>query len=430
MNVRRARAFGERAAARATGSILEQLPDRPAIAFQRPGGARAGSGGRWGLVLGGGGVLGGTWLIAALDALERTRGIDARDAELIVGTSAGSVVGALLAAGVSIADQRGQQERSRSGPRVPVADGPLAGVAVDVDTMAVAVPPLPRLRPGGTALLKANRGSLHRLPKSTLLAGFAPTGRGALTEVRGLIDAAVTPGAWAPHAGYRAVTLDYASGRRTVFGAPGAPVAALSDAVVASCSIPGWFQPVSIDGRQYVDGGTWSSSNADLLAGAGLDEVFVLAPMVSLLFDSPLDWRSRMERRVRIRATRRALSESRLLRASGTSVTVFGPGPRELALIGHNLMAVDHRRELLGCTFATATEVLADPYVVEAEPIGPGLEALDNASDLLHPLIDGQLQDPLDRIAAAEQQVPVGAALGVPVDADVSDLAHPLPQDG
>ena len=57
---------------------------------------------RRGLVLGGGGVLGGAWAVGALQAIEEVRGIDPREFDVIVGTSAGSVLGALVGAGVSI----------------------------------------------------------------------------------------------------------------------------------------------------------------------------------------------------------------------------------------------------------------------------------------------------------------------------------------
>ena len=55
---------------------------------------------RVGLVLGAGGVVGASWLIGALDALETETGWRAVDAERIVGTSAGAVVGALAAGGI------------------------------------------------------------------------------------------------------------------------------------------------------------------------------------------------------------------------------------------------------------------------------------------------------------------------------------------
>src|SRR4051812_49783566 len=55
---------------------------------------------RVGLVLGAGGVIGGAWLMGALEALEAETGWQAADAEQIVGTSAGAVIGSLAAAGV------------------------------------------------------------------------------------------------------------------------------------------------------------------------------------------------------------------------------------------------------------------------------------------------------------------------------------------
>src|SRR6185436_680837 len=55
---------------------------------------------RVGLVLGAGGVGGASWLIGALEALEAETGWRAADAERIVGTSAGAVVGALAAGGI------------------------------------------------------------------------------------------------------------------------------------------------------------------------------------------------------------------------------------------------------------------------------------------------------------------------------------------
>ena len=66
---------------------------------------------RRGLVLGGGGVLGAAWMIGALSALEEHEGVDARHYDYIVGTSAGSVVGALLAAGVTVEELRSQELR-------------------------------------------------------------------------------------------------------------------------------------------------------------------------------------------------------------------------------------------------------------------------------------------------------------------------------
>ena len=85
------------------------------------------------------------------------------------------------------------------------------------------------------------------------------------------------------------MAVDYESGRRVAFGRPGSPAVSLPDAVVASCSIPGWYEPKVINGRRYIDGGVRSSTSLDLLARVDLDEVYVLAPMASYDTDSPCE---------------------------------------------------------------------------------------------------------------------------------------------
>ena len=68
-------------------------------------------------------------------------------------------------------------------------------------------------------------------------------------------------------------------GKRVVFGRPDAPDVPVGQAVAASCAVPGYFRPVSIDGRRYIDGSVRSLTNADLLGDAGLDLVLVISPM-------------------------------------------------------------------------------------------------------------------------------------------------------
>ena len=51
----------------------------------------------------------------------------------------------------------------------------------------------------------------------------------------------------------------------------------LTDAVVASCAVPGIWPPVTIGGRRYMDGGVRSSDNADLAAGAA--RIVVVSPL-------------------------------------------------------------------------------------------------------------------------------------------------------
>ena len=214
---------------------------------------------------------------------------------------------------------------------------------------------------------------LRQLPPTAVLAALAPEGRGTLSTVGRLVQdvqAAVgaDPQAWSSHAGVRAVAMDYDTGHRVVFGDPAAPPVALADAVMASCAIPGWYSPVVLHGLRYVDGGAWSGTNVDVLRDAGLDEVFVLAPLVSFAMDSPTDVATRMERAWRHRVTRRCLREVAKLHAVGTEVTVLGPGPDDLTAIGPNLMALDRRRHVLETALQTSREALADPETLDALP--------------------------------------------------------------
>jgi len=159
-----------------------------------------------------------------------------------------------------------------------------------------------------------------------------------------LIDAITPMDEWSPHPHLWIVALDYESGRRVVFGREDAPRVGLSEAVMASCAIPGWFEPVTIDDRTYVDGGAWSATSADVAAAADLDEVYVVAPMVSFEADEPDSLLSRLERRWRSSVTRRCLGEVAELESKGTQVTVLGPGPDDLEAMGGN--AMDGRRRL------------------------------------------------------------------------------------
>jgi NTE family protein len=133
----------------------------------------------------------------------------------------------------------------------------------------------------------------------------------------------------------------------------------LADAVVASCSIPGWYEPKSIDGRRYVDGGVSSSTSLDLVARAGLDEVYVLAPMASYVMDRPWNPATQLERMVRRVVTLGLSRETGKVRATGARVTVLTPGPEDLAAIGANLMNPRARRVVLETSLRTSAAALA-----------------------------------------------------------------------
>ncbi len=312
---------------------------------------------RRGLVLGAGGVLGAAWTIGALDALAETEGFAPHEADLIVGTSAGSVLAALLGSGLTaraLLDHQHGMPLSREFTELAVewshdesAGGPL--------------PPRPRLGVGSPALLRRSIARPRQVPPLAVLAALTPAGTGTLAEVGAVVRAVAGDDGWAPRDGVWVVAMDYDSGRRVAFGRPGAPPATLDRAVTASCAIPGWYAPVLIDGRRYVDGGTLSATSADLLAREGLDEVYVLAPMASFVPDRPTGMAARLERRVRRQVTRRLVQEAQTVARGGAAVTVLTPGPEDLAAIGANLMDPRRRLEVLETSLRTSRAALTDP---------------------------------------------------------------------
>jgi NTE family protein len=308
---------------------------------------------RRGLVLGGGGVLGAAWMIGALKALSDANDWDPREAEVLIGTSAGSVLAGLLGSGIGVETLVNHQRG------VPAPGDP----QIDFDHEAVAggkLPPRPQLRLGSRALLAQAARNPRRLPPLAILSAFAPRGRARLDGIGALIEAANTGGGWAPHPATWIVTMDYETGQRVAFGRPEAPPATLAQAVMASCSIPGWYEPTVIGGRRYVDGGTLSPTSLDLLARQGLDEVFVLAPMASFDYDDPSSLIYRAERRFRRAMTKRILHEAGKVRRTGTTVTILGPGREDLEAIGVNLMDARRRMRVVETSLRTSAAALAD----------------------------------------------------------------------
>lgn len=281
--------------------------------------------------------------------MEQEYGFRAFEADVIVGTSAGSVLAALIGSGVTVEQLR----RHYAGESIE--SGPLAGYHFDAGTATGGHRPgLPRLRgPGSPRLISNSLRRSRHLPATAVLSAFMPEGTRSLDRVGHLIDAVTPMGAWAPHDGVWIVAMDYEDGRRVVFGRPGAPVVPLASAVMASCAIPGWFAPVSIGGRTYVDGGAVSATSIDVVAHAGLDELYVVAPMVSFDVDHPTSVAARLERRWRLEVTKAARHEAARVRASGTKVRIVGPGPEDLQAIGANLMDASRLRHVLDTSLRT-----------------------------------------------------------------------------
>jgi NTE family protein len=173
------------------------------------------------------------------------------------------------------------------------------------------------------------------------------------------------PGSWVEHPNYWAVACDYESGRRTPFGRVGSPRAEISDAVAASCAIPGFFRPVKIGRRRYVDGGVCSVSNLDLVAGRGLDLVICLNPLTSRAEGSSgvgavFDLIPALTRR----ASRGRLErEERKVRRFGTEVVIVEPTSEDHAAMGRNWMSTERRQHVIETAERTVAEQLRAPEV-------------------------------------------------------------------
>ncbi|MGH3878873.1 MAG: patatin-like phospholipase family protein [Actinophytocola sp.] len=204
------------------------------------------------LVLGGGGITGIAWEWGILSGL-KAAGVDLGDADLVVGTSAGSVVGAQVATGLDFADRYEAQ-------LVP-PDGEIAGV----------------LGPGlllryGLAIVSGPRAPRKVRVRIGKLAERASTVPEA--ERVAVIESRLPVHEW-PERELRITAVDVETGEFRAFDR--AAGVSLVLAVAASCAVPGVWPPVTIDGRRYMDGGVRSGANADL--AAGYDRVVVLAPL-------------------------------------------------------------------------------------------------------------------------------------------------------
>lgn len=308
---------------------------------------------RRGLVLGAGGALGAAWMLGALSALDDVEGFDPRAVDQLVGTSAGSVLAALLGTGVPLDELT--DRLSGSGEPDTGGTGPVN--AFDVHAALAAIP-RPVLLPGNVLLAARSALRAPRHPMMTVMAGLAPRGRGDLEPVAELIEGAQGEQGWPQRPATWVVAMDYDSGRRTVFGRPGAPPAQLSRAVAASCAAPGFFPPVTIGARRYVDGGAVSMTNADVLLREELDEIIVLAPMAGLARRPGWSPAEQADRRLRAVFTRRLGVEAKQLAATGAVVRIIAPTAADLSVMGFNMMNPARRHDVLTVARQTTREQL------------------------------------------------------------------------
>jgi NTE family protein len=264
------------------------------------------------LVLGGGGITGIAWELGVLAGLQR-HGVDLTTADLIVGTSAGAYVGALVATGVDLASA--------------VTDAAL----IEMELSPRIDPAL--LAQGFAVLSDPSLAPEQARARLGALARSAPLGDPAEHVAR--FAGTMPVHTWPDHPRLVVTAVDTATGAPVAWDA--ADDLPLPAAVAASCAVPGVFPPVEVGGAGYfMDGGVRSVTNADLAAGA--DAVVVIAPTGGLFRASP-------------RAELRALAPPHGI--------VLSPDDAARAAIGPNILDPGRRAAALAAGVAQAA-ALAD----------------------------------------------------------------------
>jgi len=269
------------------------------------------------LVLGGGGPVGVAWQCGLAAGLEE-EGVPLAEADLMVGTSAGSIVGSQLALGRPARELLAAQRALGQGDRPAQRS-----LHAQVDTRALFEkfvewriaegPPEETWKRIGAFALQANvmsedewlgtfggMQSLERWPERRFVCTAIDTADGSF------------------------VTWDRESG------------VSLLRAVASSCAVPGVFPPVTIDGRRYMDGGMRSGTNADVARGYEL--VVVVSVTGAGLTGQPAEMaklaRERLER------------ELAALRESGSAVELVVPDEASLAAFGTDLLDPSRRGQV------------------------------------------------------------------------------------
>jgi len=268
------------------------------------------------LVLGGGGVTGVAWELGILTGLA-SAGVDVAKADLVVGTSAGSIVGTFVAAGV---DLEARYER-----QLAPASGEIA-----------ARMGLPLLARYGWAMLRSRDAASYgaRIGRLALAAALTITE----AERREVIAARLGVTEW-PERRLLITAIDASTGEFRAFDRSSG--VSILDAVGASCAVPGVWPPVTIEGHRWIDGGIRSATNADLASGCS--RIVLIAPIT---FGG--------------RGIPGVAGQAAALRSAGADVVVISPDAAARQAIGRNVLDPARRAAAARAGRTQATSIAED----------------------------------------------------------------------
>ena len=273
-------------------------------------------------MLAGGGTLGEAWMTGVTIGVKRGGGPDLTHAGQFIGTSAGSIMATMIVGGTSL-EHRMQRLSGDEG-------------ITDVETHAtysrLAREPGPvRRRVAG---LVARAGLLLLGPGARFIRRAflrrIPDGKETLDRLGHSIDRLDLN--W--NGRLRLTGVDRDSADRVVFGQEMVDTVSVRDAVLASCAIPGYFEPIHRGGRSFVDGGVWSFSNLDLADSGKGKVVICLSPAGTRVEGAPKLRGSVAAAGIRLFSWLEAAS----LRRNGTRVTVIRPNAEAAVAIGPSRM--------------------------------------------------------------------------------------------
>lgn len=301
------------------------------------------------LVLGAGGMVGMAYHAGVLRALEEVGGYRPDDADLIVGTSAGSMVGAMIRCGLSTEDlflASTNEHPDLSIERQP--ESPWEAAFEDP-----------------TDVIRRVFGSMYVLQRSLLrmpvphlprfLRRLFPGGFYTIADTEETLSEFM-PNEW-PTKPLWLVSVDVRTGRRVVLGRRNPPRCDLHSAVEASCAIPAFFQPIRVGRRTLVDGGVHSTTNLDLATKINPDVIIAVVPMGH----DPANPPGGIERLARTHANRTLAREVAQARRMGSKVLLIRPSEADLeAFGGLNMMRREGNERVTHVAYESAARQLND----------------------------------------------------------------------